>query len=129
MAHSTSIQPGGSYLHITVTGQNSREDVSGYIREVFEACKQHDCFNVLIEENLRGPSLGPLQMYEIITENLHLLLPFDHHLAYVDVNPEHEASNNQFAETVAVNRGLKMRAFSSIPEAEGWLLEQSKRRA
>lgn len=129
MAHSISVQPKGAYLHVIVRGDNTFEDVSQYIKETSEACQQHHCFNILIEEHLSGPTIGALHMYEIINQNLNLLLPFDHHLAYVDINPEHDKGNNQFVETVAVNRGLHVKLFFNTPEAEEWLLKQSQSKA
>ncbi len=126
MAHRISIQPKGAYLHVTVTGDNTPEDIGGYFEEVLEACQQHQCFNILIEENLRGPTIGTFPTYEVITKNISQLLAYDHHLAYVDANPEHDWDNNQFGETVAVNRGISLKVFSNAPEAEEWLLEQSR---
>ena len=42
-------------------------------------------------------------------------------IAYVDTNPEHDASLMSFAETVALNRGIGMRLFATVAEAETWL--------
>ena len=44
-------------------------------------------------------------------------------LAYVDVNAEGHLM--EFAETVAVNRGVPVRVFSSVAEAEHWLRNQA----
>jgi hypothetical protein len=43
-------------------------------------------------------------------------------IAYVDINPEHNANDMEFAEDVAVNRGVFVRVFSTIHEAEQWLM-------
>ncbi len=126
MAHSIFIQPKGAYLHVTVTGDNTPEDIGEYFKEVLEACQQNHCFNILIEEYMHGPTIGAFPTFEVITQNVSLLLPYEHHLAYVDTNIEHGEANSQFGETVAVNRGLNVRVFSNAPEAEEWLLEQSK---
>jgi hypothetical protein len=42
-------------------------------------------------------------------------------IAYVDVNPEHDASRLRFGETTARNRGFLFHLFASVPEAEAWL--------
>ena len=42
-------------------------------------------------------------------------------IAYVDVNPEHPTAHMQFAETVAVNRGMNIRMFATVAEAEEWV--------
>jgi hypothetical protein len=39
----------------------------------------------------------------------------------VDTNPEHSAADNRFIEDVAVNRGMNVRAFATVGEAEEWL--------
>jgi hypothetical protein len=47
-------------------------------------------------------------------------------IAYVDVNPEHSKGRMLFAETVAVRRGINVRVFSTIADAEQWLHDQLK---
>jgi len=42
----------------------------------------------------------------------------------VDTNPEHDFLDMQFAETVAVTRGINIRMFESPPEAEAWLRQR-----
>jgi hypothetical protein len=48
-------------------------------------------------------------------------------IAYVDVNAEGDLM--KFAETVAVNRSLPVRVFSTVGEAERWLLGGNRGRA
>jgi hypothetical protein len=45
-------------------------------------------------------------------------------IAYVDVNAEGDLM--QFAENVAVNRGFPVAVFSSVADAEKWLLSASR---
>ncbi len=42
-------------------------------------------------------------------------------VAYVDTNPEHDSTLLDFIETVAVNRGVRVRVFGTVSEAETWL--------
>jgi hypothetical protein len=42
-------------------------------------------------------------------------------VAYVDTNLEHDSSLLEFIETVAVNRGVHVRVFATVREAEAWL--------
>lgn len=122
MSHSTSIEFKGSYLHVTVTGENTCEDLEGYFKEVYNACQEHNCFNILIEENLSGPSIGTTNTFKVIDRNKSLLMDMAHRMAYVDLNPEHDLRNNQFAETVAMNRGIYVKLFSNVTDAVEWLL-------
>jgi hypothetical protein len=43
-------------------------------------------------------------------------------VAYVDANPERTTGNMHLAEDVAATRGIDVRTFRSIDEAEKWLL-------
>jgi hypothetical protein len=45
-------------------------------------------------------------------------------IAYVDVNAEGDLM--KFAETVAVNRFLPVKLFSSVSDAEKWLLDEDR---
>ena len=49
------------------------------------------------------------------------LWPVVTRMAYVDTNPDHLFERARFGETVARNRGLDVRSFPSLAEAEAWL--------
>ena len=74
---------------------------------------------ILVENNFRD-SLSLTDLFRIITD-LPAIGYSEFHLAIADSNPNH-VNNNEFANTVAHNRGLRMRAFSSVHDAEGWLM-------
>jgi hypothetical protein len=78
---------------------------------------------VLIEEDLKGPSLGVMDIYEIISKGSSQVRLAISTIAYVDVNPEHDMDRMKFAETVAVNRSVRIRLFTSVAEAARWLEE------
>ena len=44
----------------------------------------------------------------------------------MDVNPEHAKGRMLFAEAVAVRRGVNVRVFSTVADAEQWLRDQLK---
>jgi hypothetical protein len=48
-----------------VEGDNTLEDVRQYLAEVREACAAESCTRVLVEENLRGPSLRTMDIFAI----------------------------------------------------------------
>jgi len=75
----------------------------------------------MIEANLRGPSLNLVQIYSIVKEESTRAAPLVLRIAYVDVNPEHSSSNIRFAEDVAVNLGVNVRVFATLPEAAKWI--------
>lgn len=45
-------------------------------------------------------------------------------IAYVDVNEDHNSALMKFAETVAVNRGINIRLFENVHDAERWLIAE-----
>lgn len=126
MAYILGVKTSGDHLHFTVTGENTAENVSGYFSEVLQICHQRRCSRVLIEENLQGPSLNTYTIFNIITEAIQHNPPEPRLFAYVDTNPMHNMDAMHFAETVAVKRGVLVKLFSNVPEAERWLADQKK---
>ena len=113
-----------TYLHAIVTGRNSREHVARYLEEILYECIARRCFRVLIEERLEGPRLGTLAVFQIASEGSSRAVGMLKAIAYVDVNAEGDLM--QFAETVAVNRALPVTAFSTVADAEKWLLDEDR---
>ena len=109
-----------AYLHAVVTGENSKDTAVRYLEEVQRECAARNCVRLLIEERLEGPRLGTTSVFEIAAERSETAQGHFKAIAYVDVNAE--GNLMQFAETVAVNRGLPLRVFSSVAAAENWLL-------
>src|SRR5215510_11012312 len=120
--HSTSytltIEAEGDYLHAIVTGVNSVENVVTYLQELRQECEARGCFRVLIEERLEGPRLRTLDVFQIASQGAVGASRMDA-MAFVDVNAEGELM--KFAETVAANRGMPIRLFSSVSDARKWL--------
>lgn len=121
MAYQLTVEQKTGYLHIRVSGENSPETVRSYLQEVLSVCLQRNCPIVLIEEHLRGPGLGVLDIHQIASEGSKRTWPTVRQIAYVDTNKEHSLANMQFAETVAVNLGVNVKVFPTAKEAEEWL--------
>lgn len=129
MSYAMDVAEKPGYLHIKVTGQNNAENVRGYIAAVHAECSRRDCPFVLIEEDLQGPSLSTMEIFSIVSEGSKNVWPQVRLIAFVDINPEHLPGQMKFAETVAINRGVNIRMFRTLPEAEAWLVEQVQARA
>ena len=127
MSYQLTIEQKPAYLHIIVTGDNSRETVMQYMEEVMRECTNRNCGNVLVEERLEGPRLGTFDVFSMVSEGAKRFLGTFHAMAYVDVNGD--SSLMQFAENVAVNRGIPIQIFSNVPDAEKWLLHQTRHRS
>ena len=108
------------YLYAKVTGSEDSRDISlSYWTHVAEERKAHNYTKVLVDEDLpEQPDL--IDVYEIAA--ILATMGFaGTTIAFVDRQMDH-MEYNKFAETVAVNRGLKGRVFIDYDEAEKWLL-------
>lgn len=112
-------QPG--YVHFRATGENTPQAVRGYLSEIYAACAERGSTAILVEEDLAGPGLPMVEIYQIIESGGVRGRPLLRRIAYVDVRQQERAGNTRFAETVALNRGLNLRSFVSVEEAAAWL--------
>ncbi len=113
------IDPKPTYLHFTVTGPNTKENVRGYLDEIRRECTRRNCYRVLVEERLEGQRLGTFDVFEIVKEGSYKALGIFKAFAYVDINSEGDLM--KFAETVAVNRAMPVAVFATVAQAEKWL--------
>ena len=124
MTYKLMIEQKPVFLHATVTGRNSKENVASYLEEILHECLVRKCFRVLIEERLEGPRLGIINVFEIASEGSYRSLGLLKSIAFVDTNAEGDLM--QFAETVAVNRSLPVKVFPTVADAEKWLVEKER---
>ena len=113
-----------TYLHFIITGQLSEENVLRYFGEIYRECIDRNCFRILIEENLDGPRLSVTKMLELISEDSDKNRGLYKAIAYVDVNAVGDSM--RFIETAAVNRGMPVAVFSTVTNAEKWLLNKDR---
>jgi hypothetical protein len=125
MPYEINVERRKSYLYITVTGDNTLEDVRRYLSDVLELILKYKCPNLLIVENLEGPGLGIYNIYDLASSKAAQALPFVSRMAFVDLNPAHTRADREFAENVAVNRGLTAKFCESLQAAEEWLEQQA----
>jgi hypothetical protein len=119
MNYALAIEAKDGYLHAIATGQNSRDNVLRYMEDLLRECDARDCWYVLLEERLEGPRLGTLDVFEIASQRGRPLGSRLRSIAYVDVNASGDLM--KFAEDVAVNRGIPVRVFADVADAEHWL--------
>lgn len=104
-----------------MSGENSALNLRRYLREVYEASARIGVPSILIEEDLSGPILNSLEVYRVVSEASAETSPIIMQIAYVDVNPEHASSNVDLGVAVARDRGVNMRSFRCLSDAEEWL--------
>lgn len=120
MSYKLTIIQKPTYLHAIVTGLNSRENVTRYLEEILHECTVRGCYRLLIEERLEGPRLSTMDVFQIAAEGTTRAGGNFEAIAYVDINAQDGLM--KFAETVAANRFLPVKVFSSVSDAEKWLL-------
>jgi hypothetical protein len=108
-----------SFLHAIVTGINSKENILNYMKDIKNKCQSLNIYRVLIEEKLEGPRLETLDIFLIARHGSIDNMGVINQIAYVDINSSGDLM--KFAETAATNRGLPIRVFNTILEAEKWL--------
>jgi hypothetical protein len=119
MGYSLTIEPKGSYLHATVTGQNGRETVIGYFEEIRTACRVRDCYRVLVEERLTGPRFSLPELMQLAAEVSAQAGATFEVLAYVDVFAEDDKVRQVAGQVV--EPGSTVGVFNTVAEAERWL--------
>ena len=116
-------EPKDRWLHIKVTGVNSRETVTAYLKELVSECGVRGCDRILVEERLEGPRLPFADVFALAASGSAEVLGAFSALAYVDVFAVDDLM--KFAEDVVVNRGVPARVFATVSEAETWLRAQT----
>ncbi len=123
MSYDLTIREADDWLHATVTGNNSIRNVEDYLQEIFQATRETDFSKLLIEERLEGPRLGTIEVFKVASKRAEESRGRTMIIAYVDIYAEGDLM--AFAETVAKNRGSRVRVFANVAEAEEWLASAS----
>jgi hypothetical protein len=117
MAYDLTVERKPTYLHVTATGTRSEENARRFLVDAYRASIEHECGSLLLEMKLSGPPLSLASIFSVIVERS----PDGANLtriAYVDDQPEDSA---EFAELVALNRGVNVRLFRRLSDAARWL--------
>lgn len=117
--------PKDGYLHLKATGENTPENVAGYLTEGIQKALQMQCRYVLLEENLEGPELELEKIREIIDELQFAAVQHVSAVAFVNTNPDHSPDYIRFAENFATNRRINVRVFRALADAEEWIRFES----
>ncbi len=129
MEYAVSITPREGYLHVRVRGDNDVDTILRYFDEVLAACAAQGVGQVLVEECLEGAALTLADVFRIVASKAEAIRSVLRLIAFVDVHLDRSPANVKFGETVAANRGLAVRTFATVAEAEAWLRGEIVRRA
>jgi hypothetical protein len=133
MGMNVSISTGSGFIRVTTTGDFSLREAKRTFLEVLEATAQHKAEKVLIDgREIRGtPAIVHRFFYgEFAADSVAAYIqdhgvPANAQFAYVLLEPV--LHTHRFGETVAVNRGMWVKAFDNLEEALGWLTSGSRR--
>ena len=111
------------YLHVLLTGRTENLDAGRKVWEKIEdQCRKRGCKNVLLEKDLTE-DMHVVDIYNLMRE---LDSPGARMICVAIVDRRNNRTElNEFAATVAGNRGFTHRFFTTIDEAEKWLLPKT----
>ncbi len=116
------------YLQATVTGAHNAANALRFLTEAFDAISKSGDSSLLLEFNLAGPSLDSSSIFDVVAQRTAMAAKL-RRIAYVDHSGHgRDPSKMKFAETVALNRGVNVRLFHDLADAQRWLSEQPPRR-
>ncbi|MFO1390121.1 hypothetical protein [Cellvibrio sp.] len=123
MADTMEITPKGDYLHVVISGSSSYENALRLWKTIADACREHNCFYVLGEQNMTSPtSTIDAWNHQTIFEEAGITAKFV--IAWVDKNPK-TFEHTKFIRQVLANRDIGYgKLFSDVDTAKNWLLEK-----
>jgi hypothetical protein len=119
MSYTLQVEQRNDYLYFQVEGDASYETGMGFWREIGSKCKNLGYKKLLIKENLEG-QVSDAEMFWI-TARFREFGFIGKKIAFIDRYANHDYGNG-FGQLVASNRGILMRIFKDIDEAEKWII-------
>ena len=92
---------------------------------IINTCKSHKCNHVLIDDREVTYTASIFSIYQLAKFYTTADIPRYIKRAAVVVNPKHNETN-EFFENTTRNRGVDLRIFHRIEEAEAWLLKKQE---
>jgi hypothetical protein len=110
----------GNYIKVLSNGEKSFQFAERLWTEVRNACRKHQCYDVLgvAETSVPMETFDALEIADLFER---LEIGEKYRIAWVELNPE-AYRTVFFMESVLSNRGLPGRVFLQVEEAKNWLL-------
>jgi hypothetical protein len=108
-----------TYLHARVVGERTPANALRFLEEAFQACVRGGHVKALLEMRFSGPSLNTTEIFRVISQRS-LDGATLRRIAYVEATAS-DLTQARFAETVAINRTVRVRLFTDVAEAAHWL--------
>ena len=118
------IDVNGDLLLVTTAGYDDNVDEAvAYYESLISVCVDNQCRRILIDESQITSVLDKVGQYQMV-QRLVSHVPYDLAIAFV-FSPEH-FEETSFGVLVAENRGINVRAFTTLEEASEWLQIEPK---
>lgn len=129
MSYSVSFEYGDPHLRVRVSGELTAANLRAYLRDVYEECARTGRSTVLIEEDLEGPPLRPIEVYRVIVQASAETAPVVQKIAYVNLQAQAVERSVDLAMEVATDLGVNVRAFTDASAALSWLVSDDVARS
>ena len=116
-----SIEADAEFLRVKVSGRDTDQPPSDVCAVVLRESERLERRRILIELDQKFP-LSATSQYTLVSRLPEIGFTINHRIALVHKTPEARKSND-FINTVAVNRGVMVRNFPGLHDAESWLRE------
>ena len=110
------------FLRVKVAGREADKPPSHLCAAILDECGKQGRTRILIELDQKTP-LSTTSQYALISRLPELGFTPRHRIALVHKTPAMQAAN-EFIDVVAGNRGLQVRNFKGVEEAQRWLREE-----
>jgi hypothetical protein len=114
-----SIQVDAEFLRVKVSGRDSDRPPSELCAAVLSESEKRGRLRILIELDQKFP-LSPTSQHQLVTRLPQIGFTARHRIALVHRTEEARKAND-FINLVAVNRGVMVRNFPALHDAETWL--------
>jgi hypothetical protein len=116
-----SIEADAEFLRVKLSGRDTDQPPSDVCARILLESERLERRRILIELDQKFP-LSPTSQYQLVTRLPQIGFTIDHRIALVHKTPEARKSND-FINVVASNRGVMVRNFPGLHDAESWLRE------
>ncbi|MCK9410127.1 MAG: hypothetical protein WCX28_14835 [Bacteriovoracaceae bacterium] len=122
MEYTISISFTGKLIHAVIDGQNSKDNVNRYMSDIQQEVEKLQCKNILIEDQLTGPGLDPIDVFDIIRSHTRYARIHKLRIGYIDINRYLHRTTVAFGENLANIFGVNVKVFNSVEDATAWLI-------
>ena len=116
-------RPDYLYVHLKADASHLKKAVD-YWRAIIDTCREVNCDRLLVVQEIPG-KLSTAETFALASEITAMGI-YDIKIAFVDAETANYEAH-QFGQLVGSNRGAWAQVFTTVPEAENWLLQGSRK--